>query len=89
VRRLACSVARKLSILVFLRVSLPFPQFVPLHLVTRVQFRLITILENCGCVVVVSFYGVPLYLDTVHIINHMKRARTGFRGLSGVVSRGA
>jgi hypothetical protein len=37
---------------------LPFPQFALLHSVTCVQLRLITILENCGCVAVASFLGV-------------------------------
>jgi hypothetical protein len=36
-----------------------FPQFTLLHSVTHVQLRLITVLGNCGCVVVASFLGVP------------------------------
>jgi hypothetical protein len=39
--------------------ALPFRQFARLHSVTHVQFRLITILGNCGCVAVASFLGVP------------------------------
>jgi hypothetical protein len=49
VRRLACSVAWRLSFSVFPRVALPFPQFALLHSATCVQLRLITILGNCGC----------------------------------------
>jgi hypothetical protein len=59
VRRLACSVAWKLSFSVFPWVALPFPQFALLHSVTCVQLRLITILGNCGCVTVASFLVCP------------------------------
>jgi hypothetical protein len=38
--------------------ALPFPQFALFQSVTRVQFRLITILGDCGCVAVASFLGV-------------------------------
>jgi hypothetical protein len=34
-----------------------FPQYALYHSVTCVQHRLITILGNCGCVVVASFLG--------------------------------
>jgi hypothetical protein len=39
--------------------ALPFPQFALLHTVTCVQFWLLTILGNCGCVAVANFLGVP------------------------------
>jgi hypothetical protein len=39
--------------------AFPFPQFAVLHSITGVQLRLITVLGNCGCVVVSSFLGVP------------------------------
>jgi hypothetical protein len=48
-----------LSLSVFSRVALPFPQFALMHSVTCVQLRLITILRNCGSVAVASFLGVP------------------------------
>jgi hypothetical protein len=48
VRRLACSIAWKLSFSVSLRVELPFPQFTQLHSLTCVQLRLIAILGNRG-----------------------------------------
>jgi hypothetical protein len=41
---------------------LRFPQFALLLSVTCVQFRLITVLRNCGCVAVASFLGVPSVL---------------------------
>jgi hypothetical protein len=44
-------------------VTLPFPQFALLHLLTCLQLRLITILGNRGCVAVASFLGVPSALD--------------------------
>jgi hypothetical protein len=37
-----------------------FPHFALLHSVTYIRLRLITILGNCGCVAVASFFGVPL-----------------------------
>jgi hypothetical protein len=45
--------------------SLPFRQFALLHSVTCVELRLITILGNCGCVVVASFLGVSSPLKLV------------------------
>jgi hypothetical protein len=36
-----------------------FPEYALLHSVTCVELRLITILENCDCVAVASFRGVP------------------------------
>jgi hypothetical protein len=52
VRRLACSVAWKLSFSVFLRVVLPFPQFVLLHSVTcstQADNNSWKLLLHCGC----------------------------------------
>jgi hypothetical protein len=49
VRRLACSVAWKMSFSVFPRVALPFPQISLLHSVTCVQLGLITVLGNRSC----------------------------------------
>jgi hypothetical protein len=64
-RRLACSVAWKLSFSVSPRVALPFPQFALLHSLTCVKLRLLTILGNCGCVGVASFLSVPPVLQYV------------------------
>jgi hypothetical protein len=41
-----------------------FTQFEPLHSVTYVQRRLITVLGNFGCVAVASFLGVPSPLQS-------------------------
>jgi hypothetical protein len=40
-------------------IVLTFPQFVLILSVTCVHLRLITVLGNCGCVAVASFFGVP------------------------------
>jgi hypothetical protein len=58
VRRLACSVAWKLSVSVSPQVVLPFLQFALLHSVKCVQLRLITVLGNRGCVAVARFLDV-------------------------------
>jgi hypothetical protein len=55
VKRLTCSVDWKLSLSFFPWVELTFPQFALLHSVTCVQFRLIRIHGNCGCVAVNQF----------------------------------
>jgi hypothetical protein len=46
-------------------IALPFPRFELLRLFPRVQLSLITILGNCGCVAVASFFGVPPPLNSL------------------------
>jgi hypothetical protein len=45
--------------------ALPFAQFALLHSVTCVQLRPITVLGNCDCVAVASFFWVPSPLGSV------------------------